>query len=248
MSILSPAEINTLLATNADFRAEYIANPKPILAQFGQVYPESTEVTIVESKLNAIALIIGDENTYPPAQIASMPPQVAAVLKRSFVDSEFKSLLMNNPVEAIFLETGFRVPESTTVKTYETTTEHIYLPLVESAEETEQEELSDLELEQVAGGKSKAGSAISHFFTSTVPATAAKVGNAIVGGAQTANNAANSAGYGQVASLSGLSTVANIKNCPYEAASFIPGMGEVASVGFAVENAHLSSQGVNTSQ
>jgi hypothetical protein len=185
MPVLSTEEVNNLLATDAEFRAEFISNPKPTLAQLGLVYPDSTKVTVVESKPNAIALIVGTEDIYPPAQIAAMPPQVAAVIKRSFSDAEFKALLVKDPKEAIYLETGYRVPESVTVTTYEATKDHVYVPIVETAKDSQSEELSDLELEQVAGGKSKAGSAIAHFFTSTVPAAATTVYKGTVANATT---------------------------------------------------------------
>ena len=168
MSSFSRDEINQLLATNVEFRAEYIANPKPVLAQFGQLYPDSVTVHIIETSPVAYALIIGAQESYPPHQLESMPPPVAAVVKRSFVDPGFKALLTFNPVEAIFLETGFRIPEGASVTVYETTPNDIYLPLPAIEHEREEAELSELELDEVSGG-SLPGS-IDQFFHSTIPA------------------------------------------------------------------------------
>ena len=198
MSILSPAEINNLLTTDEEFRAEFVANPKPFLAQFGEVYPDSTKVHIVETSPEALALIIGTEDTYHPEQLASMPATSAAVVKRSFVDPEFKALLIADPAEAIFVETGHHFPESTKVTVYISTPTDVYLPLPPLASRLESAELSDLELEEVSGGSIWGD--ISHFVTSTIPSaattaasavtqTATTVGNDVAHGATTAGNA-----------------------------------------------------------
>jgi len=167
MTTFAQDEINRRLATDARFREDYKANPKPVLAQFGHVYPESVSVHIVETSPAAYALILGAEDTYGPGQLESMPPSVATVVKRSFTDSGFRHLLTANPVEAIFLETGFRVPEAATVTVFETTATDVYLPLPSMLHEFDGEELSELELEEITGGVQ--ASSIIQFFQSTTP-------------------------------------------------------------------------------
>jgi len=152
MSTLTKEALQEKLATDAAFRAEFIANPRPVLAQIGLIYPDATAVHVVETGFRDVALIIGGEGMYPEEQLKSMPPQMSAVITRSFVDPGFKALLLSNPVEALFLEVGYRVPDGSTVRTYEATDKDAYFLIFDEAKPLDAEELSDLELEQVSGG------------------------------------------------------------------------------------------------
>jgi len=152
MSTLTQKVLQEKLSTDATFRAEFIANPKPALAQIGLIYPDSTTVHVVATGFRDVALIVGGEGMYTEKHLESMPPQMSAVITRSFVDPGFKALLLSNPVEALFLEVGYRVPDGSTVRTYEATEKDAYFLIFDGAKPLDAEELSDLELDQVSGG------------------------------------------------------------------------------------------------
>jgi hypothetical protein len=139
--------------TDPAYRAAFIANPRPVLAEMGIVYPELATVHVVENDATHISLVLGNKELYTPKQLAAMPHEIRAVLTRSFVDPEFKQFLLSRPVDAIFLEIGYRVPDTTAVTTYEATEKDIYFPIFATARKLNEEELSELELEQVAGGR-----------------------------------------------------------------------------------------------
>ena len=68
-------------------------------------------------------------------------------------DPNFRRLLSNDPKAAIRDELGIAIPSKMDVKVLEETSNTLYLVLPASAARAEEGELSDLELEAVAGGK-----------------------------------------------------------------------------------------------
>jgi hypothetical protein len=72
------------------------------------------------------------------------------LIQKSLEDQSFRQSLLEDPRPAIEQELGTRLPESVKVKVVEETAQNIYLVLpIRSAEV---DELSDEELESVAGG------------------------------------------------------------------------------------------------
>jgi nitrile hydratase alpha subunit len=75
------------------------------------------------------------------------------LLQRSLQDEDFRQRLLDDPKGTVEQELGDRLPEGIEVRTVEETTDIIYLVLPSaSAAGGEGEELSDQELEAVAGG------------------------------------------------------------------------------------------------
>ena len=74
---------------------------------------------------------------------------VEAITKRVSEDSEFRELVKNNPAEAISKISGLPVPE--TVRFAVVDLDEVDYPIVLPA--TQNDELSDMDLESVAGGK-----------------------------------------------------------------------------------------------
>jgi Nitrile hydratase, alpha chain len=75
------------------------------------------------------------------------------LLQRSLEDDAFRQRLLEDPKAAVEQELGTRLPEDVRVVAVEETAETIYLVLpFRSTEGQEVEELSDGELEAVAGG------------------------------------------------------------------------------------------------
>jgi hypothetical protein len=74
------------------------------------------------------------------------------LLQRSLQDDDFRRRLLEDPEATIERELGFRVPEEVRVVAVEETRDTIYLVLPSVSPLGQGEELSDRELEAVAGG------------------------------------------------------------------------------------------------
>ena len=163
---MTAAELQELLASDAALLAEFRANPRPFLACAGLVCPEEVNIHLVENDAQNVTLIIGNQDLYSREQLASMPAPLVSVLTRAFDDPGFRAFLLSAPVDAIFLETGYRIPDGTTVTVRQTTEKDIYFPIFAASEaregqKNESGELSDLELEEITGGLAGAGSHVS---------------------------------------------------------------------------------------
>lgn len=69
------------------------------------------------------------------------------LIKKAWADSDFKKQLLSNPKAAIEKEVGKALPENVVVKAVEETANTIYIKIPRNPEE-----LSDSELDNVAGG------------------------------------------------------------------------------------------------
>jgi hypothetical protein len=78
----------------------------------------------------------------------------ALLISKAMADEAFKSELISNPKAVIAREIGQEVPEGVEIEVLESTPKKLYLvlPLKVESEEIPTEELSDKELEAVAGG------------------------------------------------------------------------------------------------
>jgi hypothetical protein len=76
------------------------------------------------------------------------------LVQRSLEDEDFRQRLLDDPKGTIEQELGSRLPEGVEVRAVEETADTVYLVLPSAAAVGEGEELSDRELEQVAGGGS----------------------------------------------------------------------------------------------
>ena len=74
------------------------------------------------------------------------------VIERSLQDESFRQRLLENPGATMEQELGVRLPEGVQVRAVEETADTIYLVLPGASRIGEGEELSDQELETVAGG------------------------------------------------------------------------------------------------
>jgi hypothetical protein len=78
----------------------------------------------------------------------------ALLISKAMADEAFKSELISNPKAVIAREIGQELPEGVEIEVLESTPKKLYLvlPLKMESEEIPTEELSDKELEAVAGG------------------------------------------------------------------------------------------------
>ena len=73
------------------------------------------------------------------------------LIEKAMKDESFRKQLIENPGAAIEAETGMKIPESITINVLEEDHNLFYIILPAQNKEAE-EELTDAELEQVAGG------------------------------------------------------------------------------------------------
>jgi Nitrile hydratase, alpha chain len=78
-----------------------------------------------------------------------------SLIQRSLEDEEFRQRLLADPKGTIEQELGGRLPESVEVRAVEETADTIYLVLPSASPTGQGGELSDQELEQVAGGRTE---------------------------------------------------------------------------------------------
>jgi Nitrile hydratase, alpha chain len=74
------------------------------------------------------------------------------LIQRSLEDEEFRQRLLADPRAAIEQELGSRLPESIEVRVVEESADTIYLVLPSRSADAQGSELSDRELDAVAGG------------------------------------------------------------------------------------------------
>jgi Nitrile hydratase, alpha chain len=74
------------------------------------------------------------------------------LIQRSLEDEEFRQRLLAEPRAAIEQELGSRLPESVEVRVVEESADTIYLVLPSRSADAQGSELSDRELDAVAGG------------------------------------------------------------------------------------------------
>ena len=75
-----------------------------------------------------------------------------SIVQRSIEDEDFRQLLLEDPKAAVELELGSQLPEAVEVRLVQESQQSIYLVLPFASTFAEGEELSERDLEAVAGG------------------------------------------------------------------------------------------------
>ena len=74
------------------------------------------------------------------------------LIERAMKDETFRKQLIENPGTAIETETGIKIPETMKIKVLEEDQQTVYLILPQNSARNDEIELSESELEKVAGG------------------------------------------------------------------------------------------------
>lgn len=132
-------------------RRRLLSDPRPILKEFGLNIPDTISVQIHENTTTVVNAVLPMK---PAARVSlSDADPVQRVIERAWNEPAFKSRLLANPNDAA-REMGVKIPAGVSLEIWENSpaVEHMVLPL-----DPKQSELSDMELEAVAGGSSSKG-------------------------------------------------------------------------------------------
>ncbi len=92
------------------------------------------------------------QNPQPEQRPQTRQDLEALLVAKAWNDEAFKEKLLKNPKAVIEEELGSPLPETINVRILEETEDTIYISLPKKPEESSSEELSEEELEAVAGG------------------------------------------------------------------------------------------------
>ncbi|WP_019503716.1 NHLP leader peptide family RiPP precursor [Pleurocapsa sp. PCC 7319] len=143
-------QVSEQLLIDKNFQERFLSAPKSVLNEMGINIPDSVQVEVHEDTARIKNIVIPESLLEEDESTASNPLYRQIVIK-ACEDQNFKTQLMQNPKVAIALLTGESVPEDLEIRVYKNTSILMHLVIyLEGANE----ELSEQELETVAGGKS----------------------------------------------------------------------------------------------
>jgi hypothetical protein len=170
---------------DAAFKQRLLAEPKAVLAEQGIPFPPEVEVRVHEDSPTTVHLALPpaprDEPADMPADQAQMNPYGPRYLQlaaRAWSDPAFKARLLAEPAAAL-AEQGIAMPPGVELRVHENDAAVVHLTLPPAPGE----ELSDEQLDAVAGGD-EAVSTVSSLGTLSCPAstagTAGSIGSVLV--------------------------------------------------------------------
>ena len=144
-------EVLARVWSDESLKTKLLNNPKSVFAEYGLEFPNSLEVQVHENTSSLMNYVLPQEGEIPEGMdLEEIEPMAGQVMKLALVDEAFKTLLLNDPKAAITEAIDMTLPMSLEIRVYEDTptAKHLILPVNPATEE-----LSDLELEAIAGGK-----------------------------------------------------------------------------------------------
>ncbi len=172
----------------------FFANPKKYLLELGYEIPDSTKVNAYENTISLRHIILPSEGT----QLPEGDDPLLQIAKQAMEDSEFKAKLVENP-RTVAQDMGIAIPAGLEIKIIENKPDEMNVIVPFNPAGTE---LSDADLEAIAGGNNKgaicgatAGGlsiacGIGAVFSLGATAAASATGTGIIGGASGAAAAA----------------------------------------------------------
>lgn len=128
-------------AADPTYRARLKSNPDAVLTEAGVAVPEGKTVEIIETQRHELHLFLGSR---------SHVPELNALLEKAATDPACQRKLTANPRAAVEEALGQQLPPAMQVRLHEPAPQRVRLVLPTAPDATG--ELSDLELEAVAGG------------------------------------------------------------------------------------------------
>ena len=152
-------EVIARIWSDTSLKAKLIANPKSVLADYGLEFPSSVEVQVHENTASLMNYVLPQASEIPEGiDLEEIEPVAGKVMKRALADEAFRARLLSDPKPAIAEATNVTLPMSLEIRVYEDTqaVKHLVLPV-----NPMNEELSDFELEMIAGGKASESAQVS---------------------------------------------------------------------------------------
>ena len=125
-------------------REEFLSQPKAYLQKQGQEISEDTRVFAHQETPSKKYFVLPPNGT----EVAQSENLKTEITRRALQDSAYKDLLFKNP-QAAAQEMGIDLPDSITYTIVQNSQDEVHIVLPVSADDCE---LSDLDLELVAGG------------------------------------------------------------------------------------------------
>lgn len=149
-TINSYQEVINRVWADETFKNRFITEPKAILAEIGASVPDSVQVEVHQDEPNVQNFVLLAKEQLEKLNLQAAESIFSQVLRQAVADNTLKTRLIENPKAVIQEITGQNLPESLNICVYEDTptVKHLVIPINPNSEE-----LSDLELEMVAGGK-----------------------------------------------------------------------------------------------
>lgn len=142
------ADLSQKLQNDEQFKNQFFSEPKSMLIEMGINIPSSVQVEVHQDTATIRNFVI-PANLPKEEEASASNPLFRKVIARAFADQGFKSQLLQNPKAAIAELIGESLPKNLDICVHENTSTLKHLVIfVDSANE----ELSETELESVAGG------------------------------------------------------------------------------------------------
>jgi hypothetical protein len=139
--------------SDATFKQELLHDPKAVLTkELGANIPENVELKVLEETQNTHYLVIPKSVDTDTATEGEEEDPIAQLIARASQDTALKQELLNSPNTVIQRELGISIPDEADVKVVEETDNNTYLILPVLPVDFDSEELSEEQLEAVAGG------------------------------------------------------------------------------------------------
>ncbi|HUJ00304.1 MAG TPA: NHLP leader peptide family RiPP precursor [Usitatibacter sp.] len=151
-------EVLQRIWNDPEFKKKLLANPKPVLAELGIGVPAGRDVRVWENTPLEMNFVLPNKADMPPGfDPEAANAVVGRLIKKAWNDASFKSRLLADPRRAVADAVAVELPATIQVRVHEDTAglSNLVLPVNPDAED-----LSDTDLDSIAGGALSKGPAV----------------------------------------------------------------------------------------